>query len=450
MNAPSRYQPPRHPLEALSKLGLDEAVLPTDPRFVNLDAARGGDNVPRQLARKFGLQIDGERLFVPPSKKHVLLFGPIGSGKSTELARFVDLLERDTRLMPVLLNVRGEIDINDLQYADVLLALAYALTKKLEQLGIGLDAGKLTALTSWFGQHVFTKEREREFSAQLKTEMEAAASIPLFARVMAKITASMKARSTQKESLREEIRNTFTQFTAAFNELLLAAEAALNAADKADRIVLIADGTDKIPLADAERLFVSDSEQLIGVSALVLYTAPISLKYGRAALSKFETGDVLPIVKLENRDGTRFAAGWSALRRLLDLRIDPDTFAAPDLRDRLIEYSGGHPRELLRLLSLACELAENNIDASTVEKAINKHAGSFRYWLSPEDYELLARIDLANGQHIGNDEQCANLLYRLALLHYNDGSWRRSHPAVRRLEGYQVAWDKLTNAPPPA
>jgi hypothetical protein len=31
------------------------------------------------------------------------------------------------------------------------------------------------------------------------------------------------------------------------------------------------------------------------------------------------------------------------------------------------------------------------------------------------------------------------LLHRLALLQYNDGTWRRSHPVVRTLEGYQMA-----------
>jgi hypothetical protein len=30
-------------------------------------------------------------------------------------------------------------------------------------------------------------------------------------------------------------------------------------------------------------------------------------------------------------------------------------------------------------------------------------------------------------------------LYGLALLQYNDGSWRRSHPVVRTLEGYAAA-----------
>jgi hypothetical protein len=39
----------------------------------------------------------------------------------------------------------------------------------------------------------------------------------------------------------------------------------------------------------------------------------------------------------------------------------------------------------------------------------------------------------------GNDEQAQDLLHRLALLQYNDGTWRRSHPVVRTLEGYRTA-----------
>jgi hypothetical protein len=31
------------------------------------------------------------------------------------------------------------------------------------------------------------------------------------------------------------------------------------------------------------------------------------------------------------------------------------------------------------------------------------------------------------------------LLYCLALLEYNDGGWRRSHPVIRTLEGYRRA-----------
>ncbi len=192
-----------------------------------------------------------------------------------------------------------------------------------------------------------------------------------------------------------------------------------------------------------------DAEQLLSIQALVLYTAPITLKYSGTTQSKLNSELVLPIIKLESRDGTRFEPGWQAMHNLLDRRIDPSAFATPDLRDRLIAASGGHPRELLRLLALACESAETGtIDATTVSRAIELLAAEYRYWLAPEDYTLLAQVDAAGGQHVGNDERTRNLLWRLALLHYNDGSWRRSHPVVRLLEGYTRALQAL-NTPQP-
>ena len=44
-----------------------------------------------------------------------------------------------------------------------------------------------------------------------------------------------------------------------------------------------------------------------------------------------------------------------------------------------------------------------------------------------------------NPLDVGNDEGIRRLLYVLALLEYNDGTWRRSHPVIRTLEGYRRA-----------
>ena len=85
------------------------------------------------------------------------------------------------------------------------------------------------------------------------------------------------------------------------------------------------------------------------------------------------------------------------------------------------------------------ELLAKHIEAATVERAIDKLAAEFRFWLQPDDYRLLAQVDASKGAHAGNDERTRILLWRLALLHYNDGSWRATHPVVRRLEGYRQA-----------
>lgn len=440
------YKPPSHPLEVIAKLNFDEGVAPDDPRFVDTDAARGGTSFPLRLARKFGLDLTRKDVFFPTGKQHTLLFGPIGSGKSTELLRFARALEADGRVMPILLNVRGEIDINNLQYADMLMALAAVVVKKLEGAGIAIAPEKVQALTAWFDEHVVTEDKIKELAAEVRSEAGAEVGIPFLAKLMTRLSATFRTSSVYKDTLREVVKKTFTQFAEAFNDLVLAAEEALRQCGKAQRLLLIVDGTDKIPLNNAQQLFVYETEQLLAIQALILYTAPITLKYGGASVSKLDTDEVLPIIKLQQRDGQRHEAGWTAMRAILAARIDPATFADPMLMDRLIEFSGGHLRELLRLLRLACEIADERIDAAVVDKAINKLAASFRYWLKPEDYALLAQVDASGGAHVGNDERSGNLLYRLALLHYNDGSWRSSHPAVRLLEGYRHAQAELETA----
>ena len=67
----------------------------------------------------------------------------------------------------------------------------------------------------------------------------------------------------------------------------------------------------------------------------------------------------------------------------------------------------------------------DRLTAADIEAAIKQLASEYRRFLEPEDYALLARID-SDAIHAGNDERTRRLLYNLALLEYNDASWRRS------------------------
>jgi hypothetical protein len=158
---------------------------------------------------------------------------------------------------------------------------------------------------------------------------------------------------------------------------------------------------------------------------------------------------VLPMIKPCERDGTPFVPGQDALRDILLRRADRSLFAGPAEIQRLVDACGGHPRELLRLLKLCCEFAEGDlIDAGTVDAAIRQLAAEYRAFLDREDYVLLQKLD-ADGVHAGNDERTRRLLQNLALLEYNDGSWRRTHPVVRTLEGYRLAATGAAAVAPP-
>lgn len=442
------YTPPKHPLEILQSIEFEDAVTPDDPRFVETEVARGSPKTLDRLARKFGLDLH-RGTFYPATKRHVLLFGHIGCGKSTELLHLGKKLTETGKVSVVPVDVLNNLDRNNLQYADALMAMVHALLAHLEKQGVGLHGESVRKLENWFKEHVKTEERAKELVAQLETKAVAEVGIPFIAKFVAGFTSAFKTNASYKESLRQVIRNTYSQFAEAFNEFLREAESGLEGRGLGGRVLFIIDGTDKMRSDDTKRFFVEDAEQLLAIDALMLYTAPISLKYEGSPLGKV-TDIVLPMIKLAERDGTPFDAGKQALLKILALRADPTAFADAALMERLVDFSGGHPRELLRLLSLCCEFAEDDqIDAEAVERACKALSSDYRRFLEPEDYALLECMDRESEQHGGNDERTRRLLFRLALLEYNDGSWRRSHPAVRQLEGYKQATAKTQPAPNP-
>lgn len=431
------YQPPKHILQVLQKIEYEEALPDGDPRYVDTQAARGSEKTFATLAKKFGWD-PASNAFFAPNEKHVLFFGHIGSGKTTELRRYAGKLNQSKRFYVVEVDVLSKLDRNNLHYTEALMAMAEALLERLAADGYALDDAILAPVRDWFASTTKTTTHTRELSAELKAGMKAGGGIPGLVKLFASFTSAFKTGASQKSEWRQEIRNRFTALAQAFNNLIRASEVELKKAGRAERIVLLLDGTDKMRGEDTQQFFVHDAEQLLAIQTLALYTAPLDLKYDGRLGGKLDADMVLPMIKLYERDGSRCEAGWTALKGLLLHRADRSLFASDADIDRLVEFCGGHPRELLRLLKLCCEYADAAIDAGVVQRAIEKLASDYRYFLKPADYALLKAID-SNPTHGGNDERAQELLHRLALLQYNDGKWRRSHPAVRTLEGYMQA-----------
>jgi hypothetical protein len=431
------YQPPTHVLQVLQKIEYEEALPAGDPRYVDSEAARGSEQTFTRLARKFGWD-PASNAFFAPNDKHVLFFGHIGSGKTTELRRYKRKLDDSKRFYVVEVDVLAKLDRNNLQYTEALMAMAETLLERMAADGYALGEAELKPVRDWFVTAVNTRTTNRELTAELKSGMEVGGGIPGLVKLFAGFTAAFKTGSSQKSEWRQEIRNRFTTLASAFSNLIRSAEAELARAGRAERVLFLVDGTDKMRGEDTQQFFVQDAEQLLSIQTLAIYTAPLHLKYDGRLGGKLDADMVLPMMKLNERDGSRCEAGWSTLRKLLLMRADRSLFASDSDVDRLVEFCGGHPRELLRLLKLCCEVADARIDATVVERAIRQLAADYRYFLKPADYTLLRAID-DNPAHGGNDAQAQELLHRLALLQYNDGTWRRSHPVVRLLEGYQMA-----------
>jgi hypothetical protein len=431
------YHPPCHLLEVLQKIEYEEGLKDGDPRYVETRRARGSEKTFTRLARKFGWDPESNAFFAP-LEKHILFFGHIGSGKTTELRRYAGYLNRSKHFFVVEVDVLAKLDRNNLQYSEVLMAMAESLLEQLQAEGHGLAEEALDPLRQWFVRVVHTRSTSSELSAALTTQAQGGGGIPGLIQLLATFTAAFKTGASQKSEWRQDIRNSFTSLAEAFNTLIQQAEASLERAGRAKRVLFLVDGTDKMNGDDTLKFFVQDAEQLLAIQTLVIYTAPLDLKYDGRLGGKLDADMVLPMIKLQEPDGQAFDVGVQTMRQLLLLRADQGLFASDGDVDRLVACSGGHPRELLRLLRLCCEVADHRIDGWVVDTAIAKLAADYRYFLKPAHYALLKAID-SNPAHGGNDAEAQWLLHRLALLQYNDGTWRRSHPVVRTLEGYQMA-----------
>jgi hypothetical protein len=437
--------PPKTIPEILANIGFEEALRPTDSRYVDTHKARGSEQTFRLLAAKFNFFPSRNNLFLPLNKVHVLFFGHTGSGKTTVLRDYVSKFTGKALFFPVEVDITDELDRNNLRYPDVLMAMARKLIDALGTAQVSVDAGVIASMEAWFKDHVLTQAVTKDWGATLETSAEAKAGIPFIASLLAKFTAGFKTNVTDKDELRSIVRKSFTQFAAIFNAFLRSAETALQRAGKGRRILFVVDGADKIPGDHTRAFFVEDAELLLAIEANAVYTAPLSLSYEGYLPPKLERL-TLPMIKLYDRDGQRFEAGYSAMRDILLRRADPSVFKSDSEIQQLVEHSGGHPRELLRLFKLCCEVADDQIDASVVSDAVRMLAADYRRFLEPDDFHILVSADRDN-EHLGNDARTRTLLYNLSLLEYNDGSWRRSHPVVRTLEGYVRAMSAPATAP---
>ena len=437
---------PRSVLAVNADIDFKRALEREDRRYVPTAKARA-DKFQKHFFSTFGYDPAGPQFVPVKPAKHVLFFGHVGSGKSTELARLAADLHHPDRYWVVRLNVLDFLDPHDVKYTDIWLAVAQELVAQLERDGIVVPSVVVKGFEDWFKERVLTQDQLKELSAELKTEASASTGLPFIGTLLARFTASVRTGSTYRESIRTVVRNTFGLFADALNQLLHAATSAVAEAGKGRQTLLVIDGPDRFRGENLMDFFVQDANQLTMIECVSVYAAPMSLKSSGASLALFDLL-VLPMIKLREFDGTRTVRpdAYNAMREVLLKRCHYSLFDALDTLDALIDYSGGHLRDALRLLSYACVEADGaQLTRVVVDAAAQRLASDFRDWLLREDYGVLAAA-AHEPENTGGSEAITRLVEGGALLEYNTGAWREPHPVLRLLPAFRKAFA----APAPA
>lgn len=213
------------------------------------------------------------------------------------------------------------------------------------------------------------------------------------------------------------------------------------------RVTLLVDGLEKTPPEPARLVF--DALAELHAEADLVVVVPWHAAYGPGAETVIAPGEkliVLPPVEVEDPGGF---AGREFLREMAMRRLKLDgavlakaqpTFLAPGGElDTCARLSGGVPRAFLQLLADAASFArvsdgEDWPTAAHVAQAVSDQRESFRRLLIPGDDNALRMVDGEDGRNMPL-EQKIRLLSHGVLLERREGGQpvMRPHPIVKTL-----------------
>ena len=368
----------------------------------------------------------------------VLFGGHVGCGKSTELRDYAALFRPAYSVHH--LELTKLLDINNLRFSDLLIALAQALVTTFEdqQLSLRPDPVFLTPVLEWFETRIVKQERFKDIEGEIKTEVKAGGGIPWLASLLATMTAKVRGGASYREELRREIRDGFLHLLGHFNALISHANDLLAHLSHGPLLFII-DGTDKLSKDDADTFFHGDVNQLGQIHTNLIICAPISVLLETGATAQRFTRVQLPMVKVFDADESPRAIEEDALIELVLRRMPLPYFDSRDTVRHLVRSSGGHVRDLLRLVRAAfVRVTHEQITRPVAEQAVRDVAADYQRLVRQSDWADLVRIDASHGDEKDRTDERLRLLYDLVLLEYNN-YWWRSHPLVRLLPPYAKA-----------
>lgn len=421
----------------------NESLGPTDPRYVNCDEVRGENLV---LLYERGL-----RRARPDGQEVKLFAGHRGVGKTSELLRLKSCLEQrrgDSGPFQVIyFDVDRALDVNDLDFPDLLVVTAAEVQRQLEEAKIPGFSVTTTYLKRLWDELQGLLGSEVQLSG---TEVETP---------FGKLALELRNRPNQRARLREAIERQSTSFIAALNDLLTTARISLRAEGR-EGLVLLIDGLDKLvrrPIDEGtsnthERLFIDRADQLASLKAHVVYTVPISLIYSpRCAHLEQTFGEhnrPVPMIRLHGDDRSPVSAttaGMAKVREIIEKRcahaeVVFETTFAEGVVEYLSRMSGGHPRHLLMFVQAAinhCDTLPIPMDAA--EKAVRNYANSLLREITDEAWTKLPVFDQPRDD-ISKDDLHQQMLYYLWVFEYMNGKpWWEVNPVLRELPKFNRA-----------
>ena len=423
-----------------------QPVTPQHEFYTNFENVRG-DFQEREVMRILNVNVENNKYvfnYQPNRFNKTILFlaGMRGSGKTSELAKYAQRLNSPDCFFVVTCNVDEELDMDNIQYMDILIFQLEQLLKRANEVNLSISDDILTSMQKWFENRV--KEINRSLKADGSVEIEFGSDKPFTVAgvlgqllgITAKIKAGLSGSLQRADTIRTNFKNRFTDFSPKFNTFIEQVNEQLRREKKGKEVLFIVDGLEKTMSADTRReIIMKESNRISQINVNTIFTLPIELMKEEQRIRQFGEIISFPFIKIKERNGQISTNAFNLFKEFVSKRIDNQLFDSQETVELAIEYSGGSPRQLLRILEQAnwfTAIEEGVISKANMQRAIEKLGNGIARYLETSDFQVLKNIkqDLDNGKYVGYGSDIQTLLEKEIIFEYNDGTYKRVNPLL--------------------
>ncbi len=419
-----------------------------DPAYVDCREVRGDGDILVEVGRDI---LYSERMTTQ------LYAGHRGAGKSTELFRLQKHLDENGFFVVYFAADEQDIEPEDAQYTDILLACTRHLLE-------ALKGANPKPLLNWL------KSRWQDLKDLALAEVSFdKLSVDLQIAQFAKITANLRTEPTQRHKIRQLINPHTVSLIGALNEFIK--DGKKNLPEGYEQLVVIADNLDRIvPISQEDgrnnhdQIFIDRSEQLKKLDCHVIYTVPISMVYSNRSTDLRDIygadAQVLPMIMVQTPDNQPFQRGIDKITEVLQKRINRvkpemsivEMFEEQEGLQQLCLMSGGHVRNLLLLMKEAIKYTDTlPIGNKALQRSISEARNTYRNTVYANEWKALVKV--YQSKQIENEELYRNLLFQRCILEYryiNEKDeiqcWYDIHPLIKGIKEFQDAYDGITQS----
>ena len=421
-------------------------AVPTDQAYyIDCSEVRGSDLV-RELRRT--ITLSGNE----PTCQ--LFTGHIGCGKSTELSRLRRDLEAEGYHV-VYFESTDDLDLGDVDISDILLAIAKQVSKSLEAAKLRLTPNRFQQILKGAVELLNSEVTGLKMTVPKVGSVGMSASDGEYSLAVGigEITTKAKDSKDVRSLLRQHLEPRINTIMEIINtELIDVANQQLIAQGKAGLVVIV-DNLDRIDnklrvqdRRQPEYLFVDRGDQLKKLNCHVVYTIPLVLSFSNERenlTNRFGSSpQVLPMVRIHNRNGSRCENGLAVLRQMVLARALPQLspserlacleqiFDSPDTLDRLCIASGGHVRNLLVLIRYCLRKAEPPLTQALLEQVISLRLHDLTKAIEADEWTMLREVQKTKA--VRGEGEYQILLRSLFVFEYRDAdqTWFDINPVL--------------------